>query len=228
MASLYEDLSSSKTLKDKVYLHIRQLIITGQIPPGCRLPEEDLSHQMNISRAPIREALNMLARDGFATIIPRHGAVVSELDAKVVQDIWELRGILEPYTARKSMSNMPSKEIDEVYALSLEVQANPTDFDLYMNCDMRLHNLLYQYEENTLLKDEVFNISEHSLRARYLAERGEHYDTVSHGVCEEHVRIMKALKEQDADEVYAAVKHHVNESLKRCVKMFEAHEHKKA
>ena len=62
---------SSPSLKQLVYDNLKERIIQGELKPGTRLREEDLSTDMNISRAPIREALNMLERDGFTTIVPR-------------------------------------------------------------------------------------------------------------------------------------------------------------
>ena len=52
MDTLFKNLGNSQTLKDKVYSNLKELIITGKIKPGSRLPEEELSKQMKISRAP--------------------------------------------------------------------------------------------------------------------------------------------------------------------------------
>ena len=73
------DFSSSPSLKQLVYDNLKERIINGELKPGTRLREEDLSTEMNISRAPIREALNMLERDGFTMIVPRKGAIVAEV-----------------------------------------------------------------------------------------------------------------------------------------------------
>jgi len=59
MKKYFEDLGSYLSLKDRVYLNIKFQIMRGTLKPGTRLPEEELSKIMNISRAPIREAFNL-------------------------------------------------------------------------------------------------------------------------------------------------------------------------
>lgn len=67
------NLGAQPSLKQLAYETLQRQIINGQLQPGSRLTEEELSRSMSISRAPIREALNMLERDGFTKIIPRRG-----------------------------------------------------------------------------------------------------------------------------------------------------------
>lgn len=86
-----QNLGSNPSLKQLVYDNLRDLIIQGKLEPGAKLVEDELAQSMNISRAPVREALNMLERDGFTKIIPRKGAVVTEVNRKDAADIWKCR-----------------------------------------------------------------------------------------------------------------------------------------
>ena len=104
------DFGSNPSLKQLVYDNLKERIINGTLKPGMRLREEDLSNEMNISRAPIREALNMLERDGFTTIVPRKGALVSEVKKEDLYYIWELRALLEPYAAKISTKKYRKKK----------------------------------------------------------------------------------------------------------------------
>ena len=90
MKEYFEDLGNYLSLKDRVYQNIKYQIIIGTLKPGTRLPEEELSKIMNISRAPIREAFNRLEKEGFVTIIPRKGAAVSKITARSIEDILSL------------------------------------------------------------------------------------------------------------------------------------------
>ena len=101
------DIAANPSLKQLVYEKLQQMIIRGELKPGERLTEEDLSQAMNISRAPIREALNMLERDGFTKIIPRKGAIVAEVSVKDSLDIWKCRLALEPFAAKEACRNIP-------------------------------------------------------------------------------------------------------------------------
>ncbi|MDL2319252.1 GntR family transcriptional regulator [Eubacteriales bacterium OttesenSCG-928-A19] len=225
MEELFQDLSNSQTLKDKVYLNLRELIISGKIKPGSRLPEEELSKQMNISRAPIREALNMLEREGFTTIIPRKGAIVTEVTPELARDIWEMRRVLEPYAARTSMAAIPKSEIIRIDGLVKQTIEHPDNLDLYVTCDLELHEMLYKYGTNRYLKDYIATTVGHSLRVRYFVEYNESLSEAAVAdVYQEHSEIMDALKAQDADMLHAKVLHHVSNSLLRCESALDGNE----
>ena len=105
------DIGKIPSLKRLVYDNLKERIISGELKPGTRLREEDLSVEMNISRAPLRDAFNMLERDGFTVIVPRKGAGVAEATEEERDYIWEMRAILEPYAAVKSMSLISDEKI---------------------------------------------------------------------------------------------------------------------
>jgi len=65
MKECFENLGNYLSLKDRVYQNIKFQIIIGTLKPGTRLPEEELSKAMKISRTPIREAFNRLEKEGF-------------------------------------------------------------------------------------------------------------------------------------------------------------------
>jgi DNA-binding GntR family transcriptional regulator len=97
MKKYFEDLGNNLSLKDRTYQNTKLQIIRGNLKSGRHLFEEELSKAMNISRAPIREALNRLEKEGFVTIIPRKGAVVAHITAQEVKNIFEIREILDPW-----------------------------------------------------------------------------------------------------------------------------------
>ncbi len=75
--------------------YIRSKITAGDFPPGFRLKERELSTELGISRIPIREAVRDLSTEGFVTLLPRRGAVVTELRPEDLDDIFEVRLALE-------------------------------------------------------------------------------------------------------------------------------------
>jgi DNA-binding GntR family transcriptional regulator len=99
MSSRLKPLVRSTALRDQVYERLRESIRAGRIRPGERLQEIALAAALGVSRTPVREALALLARDGLATAQGR-GFVVSGLSADDIDDIFELRRLLEPAAAR--------------------------------------------------------------------------------------------------------------------------------
>lgn len=174
---------------------------------------------MNISRAPIREALTMLEMDGFTTIVPRKGAVVSEITEKDVQDILEMRILLEPFAASKSFYEISDEEIDTMNDIVSKVLNDPEDFEAYMESDLELHELLYKYVSNRLLKETLITIKAHSLRIRYFAENNQRTrKDIILQVTEDHLKIIKALKARNPKLIYESVLNHVTNSQERSIK----------
>lgn len=222
MEELFQDLSNNLTLKDKAYLSVRELIISGKIKPGTRLPEEELSKQMNISRAPIREALNMLEREGFTAIIPRRGAIVTEVTWELVQDVWEMRVLLEPYAARASIHMITDAEIDQIDCLVQRTIKHPDDINSYIECDLQLHALLNKHVSNRYLKDYISTTASHSLRVRYVSEYNSNLSSGAvRDVYQEHTAIIAALRARDGDRLYSNVLQHISNSLRRCQQALE-------
>lgn len=78
---------------------IREGIIEGTYVPGHRLRERELSEEIGVSRVPVREALRNLEFQGFVAILPRRGAIVREMSAQDVEELFDLRCALEPLAA---------------------------------------------------------------------------------------------------------------------------------
>ena len=215
------EISKIPSLKKLVYDNLKERIILGQLKPGTRLREEDLSEEMNISRAPIREAFNMLERDGFTVIVPRKGAVVAEATEKERDYIWEIREILEPYAAVQSVPKIMDDELIKVEEDLKKMLDNPDNLKLYMDVDIELHELLFQKLENHFLKDVLENMRDHSLRMRWAVETSEPgiRSDIELESTKEHLKIVEALKTRNEQNVFHAVKDHLMRSKKRILKV---------
>ncbi|MCW2784755.1 MAG: transcriptional regulator, GntR family [Marmoricola sp.] len=87
-------------LAHRVYTTVREQIIRGQYPDGARLGEERISAELEVSRIPVREALVRLETDGFVISAPRRSAVVRTWDARSLDELFDVRAVLEPGAAR--------------------------------------------------------------------------------------------------------------------------------
>ncbi|XVU26886.1 GntR family transcriptional regulator [Actinoplanes sp. CA-054009] len=83
---------------------LRREILSGRTDPGERLVEEQLTRRLGISRAPLREAMRLLAQQGLVEHIPRRGARVATLSDDDVRELYEVRDVLE----RHAMASMPA------------------------------------------------------------------------------------------------------------------------
>lgn len=89
-----------EALAENVYQLVLEGIVTGKYAQGMRLRERELSELYNVSRVPVREAIQRLEQDGFVATFPRRGAVVRQLTLADVNDLFDVRFCLETFAAR--------------------------------------------------------------------------------------------------------------------------------
>ena len=94
--------STHRPLRDVVTAELRRLILAGDLNPGERLVEDRLAQRLGVSRNPVREAIRVLAAEGFVEVTPRRGAAVARLPAGEAEELFDVRMALEGLTARLS------------------------------------------------------------------------------------------------------------------------------
>jgi DNA-binding GntR family transcriptional regulator len=95
---------------------IRQAIIDGRVVPGQRLKEEELAQQLGISRTPIREALLVLQTEGLLEATPNRGAAVRSYDPADLEEMYDLRALLESHAARRAATRVTAEQLEELRA----------------------------------------------------------------------------------------------------------------
>jgi len=213
MEKYFEDLGNYSSLKDRVYQNIKFQIIRGNLKPGSRLLEEELSQAMKISRAPIREAFNRLEKEGFVTIIPRKGAAVSNITAQMVEDIFEIRKTLESLAVKNSIGKISIEKLEKVgedFKKFINMPANTENCIQYLALDKIFHNLLSHNCGNKKLIELLANLQEqiHWLRNIFLKRIN------FAGSVREHLAIIEALKKNDQKLIIKVLLQHLERAKK--------------
>jgi len=205
-------------LKDQIYKSLKMQIIMGKLEPGSRISTLEIANSMNVSCAPVREAVNMLSKDGLIMMNPRKQPVVKDISLDEEEMITELRIMIEPYAARKSVHNVTTEKINKAELLIEEITKDPTNFEKYIESDLKVHQLIYDNTGFSILKEVLNMLQDHSLRMRYLPEEKSKYKeeimTVS---TKEHQEILDALRNGNEDLVEKAVYKHMKKSQGRFV-----------
>ncbi len=102
MAS-FEQLALTPSLTDQAHQHIKRYILSEEMARGERLTEEFFSRLLGISKSPVREAMNSLQREGLLRIEPRRGAFVPTFSAREIEDLYNVRELLEVYATGQTM-----------------------------------------------------------------------------------------------------------------------------
>ena len=109
--------STPTTASEAVGALIRARIVHGQCQPGQRLVEEELAAELQVSRTSIREALRVLASQGFVVVQPYFGTFVKEMSTKEADDLLELQGALEPLAAGLAATRRAPHHLIELAAI---------------------------------------------------------------------------------------------------------------
>lgn len=102
---------------------IRRSIMEGQLAPGTRLQEVELANQLGVSRTPVREALRTLSSEGLVEILTNRGARVARWSVEDLDEIYELRMMLEARAAERAAGRMHAAETDLLTALCEQMEA---------------------------------------------------------------------------------------------------------
>jgi DNA-binding GntR family transcriptional regulator len=93
------------TAWEQAYLTLRRRLADGTYPPGARLREEELAAQLGVSRTPVREALRRLDAEGWLRVVPNQGAFAAEWSRADVEEIFDLRALLESHAAERAAAS---------------------------------------------------------------------------------------------------------------------------
>ena len=176
-----------------------------------------LAEELGVSSTPIRETLFKLDGMGLVNMIRNKGAVVSEIDERMVRDVWQFRILLETFTAEEAVRNVDGRKLRDLKDKISWLIDSPGDFELYRETDVLLHDML-NGTGNALVKDALDNLHDHSRRIRYFAESTPFREEVVAQVTREHLRIIEALEAGDAPSVVVAVREHLTHALERTMK----------
>ena len=110
------------TLREKIVDTIRDAIIKGSLISGERIAETSLAQMLGSSRTPIREAFRQLETEGFIRVVPRKGAMVSQITDESIREFYEIKGVIEGYAARRAVNNLKDNDYKKMETLNKELQ----------------------------------------------------------------------------------------------------------
>ncbi|MEZ2126475.1 MULTISPECIES: GntR family transcriptional regulator [unclassified Sinorhizobium] len=113
----------SAPLRNKIMQSLRRAIETGYLEPGTRLVEKDLCQQLNVSRTSLREALRQLQAEGVLTDLNNRGLAVVTVTREDAENIYRIRGVLEPMIVEQFIENAPDAELEGLKAHSERLKA---------------------------------------------------------------------------------------------------------
>jgi len=134
------------SLSSAVAEKLREKIVQGEIQEGEQLRQDAIAQEFAVSRIPVREALRQLEVEGLITIVPHRGAVVSLLSCDEIEELFEIRAILEPEVLRVSIPNLKEADFEKAEQILATYDAalrNEGDISEWGRLNWQFHSTLY-------------------------------------------------------------------------------------
>jgi DNA-binding GntR family transcriptional regulator len=175
---------------------IRKEIIEGRLRPGDRIRQEAVAKECGTSRIPVREALNRLQDEGLISLTSHVGARVATLDAAELEEIYLLRERLEPLALAKSIPNLKSAEVEGLWPLieEMEAEANGEDPSHWVEIDRKFHLATYAGASMPYLLELITGFWNRTQQYRRAYTRLPESFRIAHM---EHRLLMEAIERKD-------------------------------
>jgi GntR family transcriptional regulator, rspAB operon transcriptional repressor len=212
--SVFGALSGRRTMTDAVYEQLKTAIVELRIPPGAPLREAEIAQGLSVSKTPVREALGRLEQDGLVTLNSFRSALVTEYTARDLQEIYELREIIEVAAARAAAESMSDKGLADLGRIASEcVRLNAQggggdagDAPELVQLISEFDTVLYEEVSNRRIRAILDNLAAHLARiGRLTTEIPGRIDAS----VREHAQIYEAIERRDPDTASRFMREHI-------------------
>jgi DNA-binding GntR family transcriptional regulator len=187
------------TAQEIVLSSLRDAVLSGVFEPGARLRQEELAEIFNTSRIPVREALRALEYEGLVRSEPHRGFTVTRLDADEVEEVYDLRILLESHAVRLALPLLTDDDLDELERLFAKVQDAPTP-DEGLAAREAFYTRLYSVTGRPRLVGLI-------IRLRQEVARALRWPTIQHSPSI-HEQFFEAVRTGDAERAVAQLAGH--------------------
>lgn len=203
---------------ERAYAEIRQRAMTFALRPGQRINELQLARELEVSRTPLREALNRLTAEGLLTFSVNRGFSCRELDAKEIFDLYELRQELEAGVVRRVAERASAEELREVLAFLQETAELPdAGVDELVALDMKFHEWLAELSRNRQMLETLKSVNTRIYFVRWVDMTGTRRDLTQ----AEHRQVVEHLIAGEAEAAEAVMRRHITRRMDQIVEMLK-------
>jgi DNA-binding GntR family transcriptional regulator len=213
----------NKPLRERVLDSLREAIVTGELKPGQALTENDLAAQLGVSRAPLREALQILSHEGLVEMVAYRGTVVRKLTKQDIEELYSLRSILEQFAVRRIIAGGSAEDVETLRAIFEEMleAAQAGDLKQINQLDRRFHDALIDLSRHELLA-AIWGMV--TLRVRQVMALRNRRNSDLTQIAYNHVPIIDAIAAQDEAAALQLVEKHVFSARDLIVELWQDEE----
>ncbi len=202
---------TQRTKKDVMVEILRDAILSGELQPGERLPQEELAERFKVSATPIREAIQQLIAEGVLSHSPYRGVQVAEVKVEDVREVYLIRGVVERLATREGVLNLKISDVRRLHELQDELvlyvnqgSGIPNDRSPMLRINRDFHMLIYNAAGLPQL--------EQIIKTLWIKSPWDSLFVVpnrANMVVTEHQRILDAIDRGDAELAGQAMQEHI-------------------
>ncbi|MGS1010590.1 GntR family transcriptional regulator [Achromobacter xylosoxidans] len=197
--------------RDYVYAELRRRLMAGSFMPGERLREEHIAAELSVSRTPVRSAIERLVTDGLVKHEGRRGAVVLGWQDRDIDEAFELRMLLEPYSAKAAAERASPEQIQELERINQcmldAINADaPDSVAQVQHFNNQFHHALLDAAQSARVRSMVESLLDMPIiiGSFYFYTKDDMLRSVEH-----HRQIIAALRARDAECAQIAMRFHL-------------------
>lgn len=190
---------------------LREDILEGRIPAGSRIKVSEIVARYQTSTNPAREALQGLEGEGLVIISPNRGARVRIIDEDYIRNIFDIRGLIEPYLIRGFAEFARPEDVSALEVLQRACQAgvDAADYSAFHRANVAFHDYIVEHHHNV---EAVKMMRRHSAWIRALSRRNPLTLAQMRRSASEHWELVEAVRRGDPDAAAAAIERHIANS----------------
>ena len=202
-----------KTYSEQVAAYIRQALLDGALKAGEKVNEAHLAKALSISRAPVREALQLLVNDGLIVSIPQKGKFIKALSAKEIRDGYAVGGVLEGAAIAENceaFSDGDFRRLEEMLDEMTGLDERAGDYaEKFAHLDVAFHELLLKQADNKLMVAHARSVCQRM--SKFLLFRHWPHAFSHSEIVERHKKVLKAVRSRSREQIERAIRIHYYE-----------------
>jgi DNA-binding GntR family transcriptional regulator len=205
---IFEKLNKVESLTNNVYLAIKEAIVTTRLDPGVKLNISKIASELGTSTTPVREALNRLIKEGLVVNIPFKGLFVADVVKNEVEQLLEVRTLLELAAISKAVKNVDSDDLKlgkNLISRMKDAYRNK-DVQKYIETSLDFHMLYINKCGNQMMAEFLENFTDKIKRLAFLAVK-EHEKIPA--FIEDYEKILSALEKRDNRKATRLLREHL-------------------
>ena len=203
------EIKAPKTLRERIYITLREAIINNYLPPKTRIFEREIAEEFNVSITPVREAILQLSMEGFVEIKTHKDIIVKQVSLKEMGEIYEVQAVLEGLAGRLATPYLNDGHLLRMEKLIKDMVKHykSNNIDKFYQANEKMHEIYLKQSGNELVNDSIskLNLRKKMFRYRvtFLAKR-----EVMKRAIEDHKEILKGFLSRNPAKVEKLIRDH--------------------